>query len=130
LSDKLADNPFCHLDNKQLAVFRSWLDDHWTWESDDPTSRRFKEMLEHAEAMQSTMKIYANQANLTTIEDIVADVIRVEILTRGDKDASGRTNKSLRLVAHHIGMRLEFFLGKDIVSHVQVIKETGAYKTS
>lgn len=130
MSTKPADNPFCHLDNKQLTIFRSWLDDHWNWESDDPTSRRLKEMLEHAEVMQGGMNIYVAQENPTTIEDIVADVIMVEKKTRGDKDITGRTNESLRLSAHHIGMRLEFFLGKDIVDAFKVMEKSSFEETS
>ena len=130
MSKKPADNPFCHLDNQQLAVFRSWLDDHWNWESDDPTSRRLKKMLEHAEVMQRTAKIYVSDTAPLTIEDIVAGVIRIEKLTRGDKDHSHdeRVNQSLGLVANHIGLHLEFFLGKDIVDGHRLMEKSGFKK--
>ncbi len=130
MSKKPADNPFCHLDNKQLAMFRSWLDDHWNWESDDPTSRRFKEMLEHAETMQRTQRLYIGHKDPLTIETIVAGIVRTEKIVRGDKDLSGLTNGSLRLVANHMALRLEFFLGKDIVDYVKVMEKSGFKETS
>jgi hypothetical protein len=130
MSEKPVDNPFCHLDNKQLAVFRSWLDDHWNWESDDLTSRRLKEMLKHAEDMQGTQRLYIGHKESLTIENIVAGIIRTEKVVRGDRDVSGLTNTSLKLVANHLALRLEFFLGKDIVDYVTVMKKSGFKETS
>ena len=130
MSKKPADNPFCHLDNKQLAIFRSWLDDHWNWESDDPTSRKLKEMMEHAEVMQKAFKIYVGDDNLRTIENIIADVFDVERITRGDKDTTGKTNNSLKLAASHLSLRLQLFLGEDVVDCKKLMKDTGFIETS
>ncbi len=130
MSNKPADNPFCHLDNKQLAMFRSWLDDHWNWVSDDPTSRRLKKMLVHAETMQGTQRLYLGRTDPLTIEGIVSGIIETEKTVRGDKDLSGLTNTSLHLVVNHMALRLEFFLGKDIVDYVTVMEKSGFRETS
>jgi hypothetical protein len=130
LSEKPTDNPFCHLDNKQLAIFRSWLDDHWNWESDDPTSRKLKEMMLHAETIQGAFKIYVSDDSPRTIENIIADVFDVERTTRGDKDTTGKTNNSLKLAASHLSLRLQLFLGEEVVNCKTLMKDTGFIETS
>ena len=87
--------------------------------------------MEHAETMQGGARLYVSDTDHPlTIEDVVAGIIKTEKETRGDKDSSGLTNECLQLVANHIGMRLEFFLGKDIVNYNRVMQKSGFAETS
>jgi hypothetical protein len=80
--------------------------------------------------MQGTQRLYIGHKESLTIENIVAGIIRTEKVVRGDRDVSGLTNTSLKLVANHLALRLEFFLGKDIVDYVTVMKKSGFKETS
>ena len=87
-------------------------------------------MLEHAELMQGSQRMYIGRTDPLTIETIAWEIIKAEKIHRGDKDLSGVTNESLKLVANHLALRLEFFLGKDIVDFPTVMEKSGFGETS
>lgn len=74
--------------------------------------------------------MYVGRTDPLTIETIVWEIIKAEKIHRGDKDLSGVTNESLKLVANHLALRLEFFLGKDIVDFPTVMEKSGFGETS
>lgn len=119
-----------HMDVRQLAVFRSWLDDWFTWEENDATARRLRELLAVAEKDRNRQKIYvADHPGTCGVEYIVGDVIGVEKRVRGD-DGPDEVNRSLELVAVHVGQRLQFLLGEQIVSLDTVLEKAGFPRNS
>lgn len=128
--EERAANPFLTMDNVQLEIFRSWIDDRWTWDCEDETMRLLRTMIYEAERRQGQFRIYAAERipSRRSIETIVADCIKTEKVTRGDSGPP-EVNESLRLVAVHIGMPLEFFLGKQVVDMKRLCTRAGFEET-